>query len=45
MSDYPHGTLVEWDWGAGSAKGKVDEKFTEEVIRTIKGAEVKRNQG
>lgn len=25
MSDYPHGTLVEWDWGAGSAKGKVDK--------------------
>lgn len=43
MSDYPHGTLVEWDWGSGSAKGKVDEKFTEDVTRTIKGTEVKRN--
>jgi hypothetical protein len=41
--DYTHGTKVEWDWGNGTAEGKVDEKFTDKVTRTIDGNEVTRN--
>jgi hypothetical protein len=40
--EYTHGTNVEWDWGNGTAQGKVDEKFTEKVTRTIEGNEVTR---
>lgn len=39
---YNVGTKVEWDWGNGTATGKVEESFTETVERTIKGSEVKR---
>lgn len=37
------GTKVEWDWGNGTATGKVTESFTDPVTLTIKGNEVKRN--
>lgn len=37
------GTLVQWNWASGTAKGKVQEIFKKEVTKTIKGAEVKRN--
>ena len=40
---YNVGTEVEWEWGSGSATGKVTESFTEKVTRTIKGNEVTRN--
>lgn len=40
---YQVGTEVEWDWGSGTATGKIQESFTEEVTRTIKGNEVTRN--
>ena len=36
------GTEVNWSWGNGTAKGKVDEVFTSEVERTIDGNKVKR---
>ena len=36
------GSKVSWQWGNGSATGKVQETFTEEVTRTIKGNEVTR---
>ena len=36
------GTNVKWSWGNGTATGKVEETFTEEVTRTIKGNEVTR---
>ena len=42
MSGYNIGTDVEWDWGEGTAKGTVKERFTSDVTRTIKGTEVKR---
>lgn len=41
--DFTHGTKVEWDWGNGTAQGKIDEKFTEKVTRTIEGNEVTRD--
>lgn len=37
------GSKVEWKWGSSKAEGKVAEKFTKPVERTIKGKKVKRN--
>lgn len=42
MSGYSEGTQVEWEWGNGTGTGKIDEVFTSDVTRTIKGTEVKR---
>ncbi len=36
------GSKVTWKWGAHTASGKIVERFTSPVSRTIKGAEVKR---
>ena len=36
------GSEVTWKWGSGTAEGKVEETFTKEVTRTIKGSEVTR---
>lgn len=37
------GTEVKWEWGNGTATGKVTETFTKKVTRTIKGNEVTRD--
>lgn len=37
------GTIVQWNWGSGTAKGKVVETYTSKVTKTIKGTEVTRN--
>ncbi|TXD53334.1 MULTISPECIES: DUF2945 domain-containing protein [unclassified Polaribacter] len=37
------GTYVKWNWGNGTAKGKVQETFKEKITKTIKGSEVVRN--
>ena len=37
------GSQVEWDWGSGTATGKVIETYTEKVTKTIKGNEVTRD--
>ncbi|OAV45417.1 DUF2945 domain-containing protein [Lewinella sp. 4G2] len=37
------GTNVKWTWGSGTAEGKVEETFKEEVSRTIKGNQVTRH--
>ena len=39
---YNKGTKVKWTWGSGEATGEVQESFTEDVERTIKGNKVKR---
>ncbi len=36
------GDKVEWSWGNGTAKGKVDDTHTTKITRTIKGSEVTR---
>ncbi|MAX70549.1 MAG: hypothetical protein CMC76_05525 [Flavobacteriaceae bacterium] len=36
------GTNVKWNWGNGTAKGKVEETYIEKVTKTIKGSEVTR---
>jgi hypothetical protein len=37
------GALVRWNWGSGTAEGKVEEVFTAPVSRTIKGKRIRRN--
>lgn len=37
------GTKVKWNWGNGTAEGKVIETYTTETTKTIKGNEVTRN--
>ena len=36
------GSKVSWKWGSNTASGKIVERFTKTVTRTIKGTEVKR---
>ena len=31
---------VKWDWGNGTAKGQIKERFEREVTRTLQGSEV-----
>ena len=40
---YDVGEKVEWNWGNGTGEGKVTERFTSKVTRTIKGSEVTRD--
>ncbi|SFZ82075.1 Protein of unknown function [Devosia enhydra] len=42
MTTYRKGTEVSWSWGKGTARGKIDESFTDDVTRTIKGKEITR---
>ena len=43
MADISVGDKVQWSWGNGTGEGKVTERFTEKVTRTIDGTEVTRN--
>ena len=43
MSRYSEGTKVRWDWGTGSATGKVVKVYTSRTTLTIKGSEITRN--
>ena len=36
------GTKVKWKWGNGEATGKVEETFSHEITKTIKGSEITR---
>jgi hypothetical protein len=40
---FSKGSKVSWTWGAHQASGKVAERFTRRVTRTIKGEKVVRN--
>ena len=37
------GTKVKWDWGNGTAEGKVKETYTKKVTKSIDGNEVTRD--
>ena len=37
------GTKVKWNWGNGTAEGKVEETYTKKVTKTIKGTDVTRD--
>ncbi len=43
MASYSQGDKVEWDWGNGTATGKVQKTYTQSVTRTLQGSEVTRN--
>ncbi|WP_298429642.1 DUF2945 domain-containing protein [uncultured Jannaschia sp.] len=43
MADINVGDKVKWNWGNGEGTGKVTERFTDKVTRTIDGNEVTRN--
>lgn len=36
------GEKVKWNWGNGEGEGKITERFTDDVTRTLKGSEVTR---
>jgi len=42
MKGFAINTKVKWDWGQGTASGKIVSRFTEEVTKTLKGTEVTR---
>lgn len=42
MAGYQTGTNVEWNWGNGTGTGKIVERFTDKVTRTIDGTEITR---
>ena len=37
------GSPVSWDWGKGTAEGKVKEIYREKVTKEIKGSEITRD--
>ncbi len=37
------GQTVKWNWGDGTARGKIKQIYTEPISKTIKGTDVKRN--
>jgi hypothetical protein len=37
------GSTVAWQWGKGTAEGKVQEIFREKITKTIKGSEITRD--
>jgi hypothetical protein len=40
---YRKGASVRWNWGSGTAIGKVEERFERRVQRTLKGSKVVKN--
>jgi len=42
MGGFREGTIVEWDWGEGTASGKVEEVYTQKRTLKIDGNEVTR---
>lgn len=42
-TSYNKGDTVKWKWGDGYGEGKVTERFTSKVTRTIDGTDVTRN--
>ncbi len=42
MTSFRKGTRVTWKWGAHTAEGRIAERFTSDVERTIKGETIKR---
>lgn len=40
---YSEGDEVQWDWGNGTARGKIAKKYTQKITLKIKGNEVTRD--
>lgn len=44
MTDtFRKGQTVIWDWGGGTAEGRIKDRYERRVTRTIKGSEITRN--
>jgi len=43
MTSFETGTQVKWKWSNSEATGKIQEKFKNDVTKTIKGTSVTRN--
>ena len=43
MATYNVGDKVEWDWGDGTATGKVEKTYTQKITRKLDGTEVTRD--
>ncbi|WP_156842924.1 hypervirulence associated TUDOR domain-containing protein [Novosphingobium aquimarinum] len=41
-NSFREGSEVQWNWGNGTATGKIAERFEREVSRTIKGERIRR---
>lgn len=37
------GSKVKWKWGSGTAIGRVQETYTKQITKTIKGTDVTRD--
>ncbi len=42
MTEFAKGDAVQWDWGNGTARGKVSKVYTRKITRNIKGTDVTR---
>jgi len=43
MTKFTTGDRVEWDWGNGTASGKVDQTYTRRITRRIADTKITRN--
>ncbi|WP_338243288.1 DUF2945 domain-containing protein [Aurantiacibacter hainanensis] len=41
-NSFQTGQYVKWDWGNGTARGQIEERFEREVKRTLQGSEITR---
>jgi hypothetical protein len=42
-NSFQTGQYVEWNWGNGTGKGQIKERFEREVARTLQGSGVTKN--
>jgi hypothetical protein len=42
MASYSKGDKVRWDWGNGTASGKVEKTYERKVTRKLQGSEITR---
>ena len=42
MASYKEGEKVKWEWGNGSATGKVQKTYERKITRKLQGSEVTR---
>jgi hypothetical protein len=43
MASYSEGDRVEWDWGNGTASGKIEKVYTQKITVKIEGSEITRD--
>ena len=42
-NSYQSDQYVKWDWGNGTAKGQIKDRFERDVTRTLQGSEITKN--